>query len=190
MNSFKRARTTERSYDKLSPKDKKKYNLYKQGVAIDREEKAIARDEGRARKSFLGFGDVLNRRGKKIEQQELRARDNYDAASLGMERAIKAEEKFLETAEHRAIRNVRDSTIRIRRARMAKLANTQQGLRESFQQFGQQQEPDFSVEQESMASMFGQGDKIWGTQGEPVRMNHDLNPRRRGETGTGEMFGF
>ena len=100
MNSFKRARTTERSYDKLSPKDKKKYNLYKQGVAIDREEKAIARDEGRARKSFLGFGDVLNRRGKKIEQQELRARDNYDAASLGMERAIKAEEKFLESSEY------------------------------------------------------------------------------------------
>tara|TARA_R110000764_G_scaffold232130_1_gene324283 strand:+ start:33 stop:482 length:450 start_codon:yes stop_codon:yes gene_type:complete len=61
---------------------------------------------------------------------------------------------------------------------------------ESARQFGQQQEPDFSVEQESMASMFGQGDKIWGTQGEPVRMNHDLNPRRRGETGTGEMFGF
>lgn len=44
--------------------------------------------------------------------------------------------------------------------------------------------------QQDMYELFGGGEKIWGNIQEPVEINHDLNPRRRGDYGTGEMFGF
>ncbi len=49
---------------------------------------------------------------------------------------------------------------------------------------------DFSFQEEVLREMFGRGDHIWGTQMEPVKMYHDLNPRQRGDTGTAELFGF
>ncbi len=55
---------------------------------------------------------------------------------------------------------------------------------------GMRQEVSFSREQEMLGEMFGGGDKIWGTNGEPVRINNDLNPSRRGDMGTANIFGF
>lgn len=56
----------------------------------------------------------------------------------------------------------------------------------------QEQPPAFSQEQDAMREVMsgGQVNKIWGFNNEPVRINNDLNPRRRGDTSTGEMFGF
>jgi len=51
-------------------------------------------------------------------------------------------------------------------------------------------QPDFSREQMALQSMFGGGDKIWGTEMQPVKLNHDLNPRQRGDNGTASLFGF
>ena len=53
-----------------------------------------------------------------------------------------------------------------------------------------QRQADFTDEQEAMRGIMGHGEKIWGTVGEPVSINHDLNPRQRGDRGTAEMFGF
>ena len=49
---------------------------------------------------------------------------------------------------------------------------------------------DISREQEMLGEMFGQGEHIWGVNNEPVKINHDLNPRQRGDNGTAELFGF
>ena len=51
-------------------------------------------------------------------------------------------------------------------------------------------QPDFSQEQMALKQMFGGGDKIWGTNQQPVTIHNDLNPRQRGDTGTAELFGF
>lgn len=63
----------------------------------------------------------------------------------------------------------------------------------SIQEFGRvglrQPEP-FTQEQEILNDMFGGGSQIWGTEREPVKINHDLNPSRRGDDSTGRMFGF
>lgn len=48
----------------------------------------------------------------------------------------------------------------------------------------------FTPEQEALHQMFGGGDKIWGTNQNPVDINHDLNPSQRGDMGTAEVFGF
>ena len=49
----------------------------------------------------------------------------------------------------------------------------------------------FSKEQEMLGQMFGHGDKIWGTNMEPVRINNDLNSSRSDpEDETADMFGF
>lgn len=49
---------------------------------------------------------------------------------------------------------------------------------------------DFTREQDMLGQMFGGGEKIWGTENEPVKLYSDLNPRQRGDTGTAELFGF
>ena len=59
-----------------------------------------------------------------------------------------------------------------------------------FGQVGVRPQEPFSREQEALNSMFGGGEKIWGTVGEPVQINNDLNPRQRGDRGTAELFGF
>lgn len=57
--------------------------------------------------------------------------------------------------------------------------------------FAQAPQEDFSFQEQVLReTVGGRGDKIWGTIGEPVTINHDLNPRQRGDTSTGEMFGF
>lgn len=54
------------------------------------------------------------------------------------------------------------------------------------------QEPDFSQEQMALKEIMSGGsiNKIWGFNNEPVKLNFDLNPRRRGDIGTGELFGL
>ncbi|RKX63963.1 MAG: hypothetical protein DRP42_07115 [Tenericutes bacterium] len=54
----------------------------------------------------------------------------------------------------------------------------------------QHQQPSFSREQEMLGEMFGQGEKIWGQNQEPVRLNNDLNPSRSDPYDeTSSMFG-
>ena len=51
--------------------------------------------------------------------------------------------------------------------------------------------PTFSREQQMLGEMFGQGEKIWGTNNQPVIINNDLNPSRSDPWDeTGSMFGF
>ena len=52
------------------------------------------------------------------------------------------------------------------------------------------EQQNFSQEQEVIGELFGGGDKIWGTEMNPVTLHHDLNPRQRGETETADMFGL
>lgn len=53
------------------------------------------------------------------------------------------------------------------------------------------QRPDFSIEQQQLQQMFGGGDKIWGTNREPVVLYNDLNPGRSNPFDeTAGMFGF
>ena len=56
---------------------------------------------------------------------------------------------------------------------------------------GMRQQVDFTGEQHMIGQMFGQGDKIWGVNNEPVRINHDLNSSRADPFDeTGALFGF
>ncbi|KKN51424.1 hypothetical protein LCGC14_0622400 [marine sediment metagenome] len=56
---------------------------------------------------------------------------------------------------------------------------------------GQQQRPTFSREQQMLGEMFGQGEKIWGTNQQPVTINNDLNSSRSDPFDeTAGMFGF
>jgi len=48
--------------------------------------------------------------------------------------------------------------------------------------------PDFSEQQQVMHSMFGGGEKIWGWQNEPVKINNDLGGGA--DPSTADMFGF
>lgn len=49
----------------------------------------------------------------------------------------------------------------------------------------------FTPEQQALSQMFGQGEKVWGfPESRVVQMNHDLNPRQRGDEGTASLFGF
>ena len=60
-------------------------------------------------------------------------------------------------------------------------------------EIGMQQQVNFSEPQRMMQSMFGQGERIWGNVGEPVRMNNDLHPSMNNnpyEEQTSELFGF
>lgn len=102
---------------------------------------------------------------------------------LGLRKSIRRQE-----AETKA----QERILRAKRIRERDLALTNLGR--SVGQFGRaailQGQEEFSVEQQAMREMFGQGEKIWGTQGEPVRINHDLNPRLRGDYDTGRLFGL
>jgi len=52
-------------------------------------------------------------------------------------------------------------------------------------------QPDFSSEQRMLGKMFGQGEKIWGINNEPVVLHNDLNPSRSDPYDeTAGMFGF
>jgi len=143
---------------------KKGKRTFNRDVGMMQEEKRLVKGKG-SRGRFDTF--------KKQKQFE-KSIDNLD---------------FKEREEFFKLEGQRDKAI-VRKERFARFRGARGRFEEGVRQFAQQEAPDFTVEQESMASMFGQGDKIWGTQGEPVRMNHDLNPRRRGDTGTGELFGF
>jgi len=57
--------------------------------------------------------------------------------------------------------------------------------------FTQVPQEDFSFQEQVLReTVGGRGEKIWGTIGKPVTMNHDLNPRQRGDESTGALFGF
>lgn len=56
---------------------------------------------------------------------------------------------------------------------------------------GMNQQVNFSVEQEALRQMFGGGEKIWGVNNQPVKINNDLNPSRLNPNNeTAGMFGF
>lgn len=192
ISRFKKAKATKKMYDKLSKAEKKQFDTFSKREQTSRDNLRRDRDFNREvkqkRTSLFNFGRKIDREEARISKDETRAIGRYQKAGRGMQRALDREEKYLEKAEPRAIEKIKRAKRKVWRARAAAFGQVKQ----EAQQFGRQgqQQVDFSAEQESMASMFGQGEKIWGTQGEPVRMNHDLNPRRRGDTRTGELFGF
>ncbi len=52
------------------------------------------------------------------------------------------------------------------------------------------QQVDFSDQQRQLQQMFGHGEKIWGTEMEPVKINNDLNPGKSDPWDeTSSMFG-
>lgn len=56
---------------------------------------------------------------------------------------------------------------------------------------GMKQQVNFSAEQEALRQMFGGGEKVWGVNNQPVRINNDLNPSRSNPYDeTAGMFGF
>ena len=62
----------------------------------------------------------------------------------------------------------------------------------SIREFAEFQPPDFTRSQEVMREIMsgGQVNKIWGTGENLPRLNHDLNPRQRGDLETAKMFGL
>lgn len=56
--------------------------------------------------------------------------------------------------------------------------------------FSLMQRPDFTQEQEALRNLFGGGEKIWGTNQNPVTLYNDLNPSQRGDDGTARLFGL
>jgi len=56
---------------------------------------------------------------------------------------------------------------------------------------GRRQQATFTEEQNMLGEMFGGGDKIWGTENNPVTLNNDLNSSRSDPFDeTSSMFGF
>ena len=56
---------------------------------------------------------------------------------------------------------------------------------------GMRQPAPFTREQQMLGEMFGQGEKIWGTNQQPVRINNDLNSSRSDPWDeTSSMFGW
>jgi len=59
------------------------------------------------------------------------------------------------------------------------------------QAIAEKQAVDFSEPQRMMGEMFGQGERVWGQNQEPVRINNDLNSSRSDPFDeTGGIFGF
>ncbi len=60
-----------------------------------------------------------------------------------------------------------------------------------FAAVGRQAPPDLSFEQRAMQEIMGGGQNgsIWGAN-DAVHINHDLNPSKRGDYGTREVFGM
>lgn len=83
----------------------------------------------------------------------------------------------------------RSILIKQKAARQEKFLKTGFAMGKSAAEFRPPVE-DFSFQEEVLRQTFGRGEHIWGTQMEPVKLNNDLNPRQRGDTGTAELFGF
>jgi len=86
---------------------------------------------------------------------------------------------------------------KIERFTRGKIGQTIKGSERVGEQVGraaliaQQQRVSFSREQERLQQMFGHGDKIWGTNNQPVSINNDLNSSRSDPFDeTAGMFGF
>jgi len=75
---------------------------------------------------------------------------------------------------------------------IAKLKKPTFSLRKQAQQFGRAlpQEIELTQEQFAMQQLFGEGGRMWGTNMNPVEINHSLNPGQRGDNSTARMFGF
>lgn len=115
-----------------------------------------------------------------------------------------------ETEEQRILREtgalMKAERIKTRKselkARQAKLRGFSKSIDVTGERIGEQvagfvgtglrQRPAFSQEQAALHSLFGGGDKMWGLPDSEtgVNINHDLNPRQRGDFGTARLFGF
>jgi|TARA_Y100000034_G_C6907569_1_gene421658 hypothetical protein len=135
--------------------------------------------------SFTIFGDKEFKREQKLKDLELQEE---------MRPQLSETADLQRTEKKRLIgEKLRGQRLAPQRRRIAQVKQAGEEFKQSFQRFGRQgqQEPDFTVEQESMASLFGQGGKIWGTRREPVRLNNDLHPSISDPNNeTRSMFGF
>lgn len=85
------------------------------------------------------------------------------------------------------LRNVRRG---LSKGKITKLSSPEEKVVKSVRDFSRAPAPNFTAEQKALQSMFGHGEKFWGVNNEPVRINNDLNPRMRGDMGTASLFGF
>ena len=74
--------------------------------------------------------------------------------------------------------------------RLQQLEKTGKTFGKSFNLLRRPPQQDFTFHEQVLRETFGHGEHIWGTNMQPVEMNHDLNPRQRGDFSTAELFGF
>lgn len=124
----------------------------------------------------------------KAESLRDRTREEFamnDSTETLKERAFRKEMIRREEAQHRAM-------IQSGRVGNAARASRQVGFEAGRAASVAMRQPvSFSREQQMLGEMFGQGDKIWGNVGEPVRINNDLNSSRSDYWDeTSSMFGW
>ena len=117
---------------------------------------------------------------------------------MGLFTRPRARNVQLETAEQRILREtavkLKAEKAKTKDRRIAAFASMRRDV--GFEAgraagVGMRQEVSFSREQQMLGQMFGQGEKIWGTNNEPVRINNDLNSSRSDPFDeTSSMFGF
>lgn len=116
------------------------------------------------------------------------------SSSLGKLTAEKKVKSQLSNLEKEDLKRFRElEKQRASRERIQSIGRAGFQVGRSVGEFGRAgaQGMDMSAEQEALHSMFGGGEKIWGTRGEPVRINNDLHPSVSDpEDETRSMFGF
>ena len=121
--------------------------------------------------------------------------------AIGLESQTSRNVRFLRAKQEEDLRRLqleKDKDIisgktLLEKKQQQRISKIQQTGFELGKQLGGFQPPqeDFSFQEQVLRqTVGGRGDKIWGTIGEPVTIHNDLNPRQRGDTSTGEIFGL
>lgn len=151
----------------------------------------IARDQAEFNKRGSGIlSSVSSEANKPIRKAAIRGREQREQQQIFADAAAGMK------AEQIAERQVRRTEMKLRAKVFAEKVGKSKDLVQ--QEIGRlhgiatdHQQVDFSSEQRMLGQMFGQGEKVWGTNNEPVRINHDLNPSQADPWDeTGSMFGF
>ena len=131
------------------------------------------------------------------EQKEKLERINQEQERVNQEQQIIVDAKAGMNADQIAARRaallrVKSDAVQMRDSVLSRQARFDVG--KSVGQaagVGMRQQVDFSQEQQMLGQMFGGGEKIWGTDMTPVRINNDLNSSRSDPYDeTAGMFGF
>lgn len=132
------------------------------------------------------------RRSKIGDKKRAKTRDRLkynDASDTLKERAFKTEMKTSAEAQRQALFDSSAGGQALKKFNQSKFQVGMQTGRAVA--IGMKQQVDFSQEQDNLRQMFGHGEKIWGVNNEPVRINNDLNSSRSDPYDeTAGMFGF